>query len=325
MTEYTPPKYIIKLFVFELTNYKWFLHTAHIYNSSPIDGSKIRMECEIMYDFVKDNLPIISSKHITIYQDLEVDFFVKKYMRYYGVGQVRGGSYINSLLTPEEHMVISNELKFNLIEEHSKQNILRDTINKYDEIIEKQENNMNELLCEEIQKLHYEMNIYNKTKIQLSNINISRNILDEIEWLRARILYYEQHNVVDDIIQLSKKPPDEDKTRYRNILLSFKTVKTNYEKYNLEYYFNNNPIDFNPIIFINRPDIILDYLFYHGYHVSFSHISTNANKISNYYEYMAYFLINRKEEFEFDLSTLPRNIETITKYSIGYISKIQTV
>ena len=313
------------MYVFELSNQKWFLHITTKNDEIPIDEHKIQLECELMYDFVKDNLPILSSKYITINQDLEVDFFVKKYMRYYGIDNVRGGTYTNTNLTHEEHKFITKELNFNLIEECSKQYLLREIMIKYDEIIENQKNNMNELLCEEIQKFNYELNLYNKTKKQLSNINISRNILDDLEWLRARILYYEQNNVVDDIIQLSKKQPDEVKTRYRNILLSFKKVKTNYEKYNLEYYNNNNSIDFNPIIYINRPDIILDYLFYHGYFVSFSHISTNANRIINYYEYMIYSLLNRIDEYEFDLTTFPPDIEKITDYSLKYISKLQRI
>jgi hypothetical protein len=104
-----------------------------------------------------------------------------------------------------------------------------------------------------------------------------------------------------------------DKTRYRIILQKFKKLKEMFQQH------SGKDIDYNPILYINRPDIILGAFFYHAHYVNFNNISVYAVSILKYYEYMAYFLINRKAEFEFDLSTYPNNMEEMTKYSIEYI------
>jgi hypothetical protein len=296
-----------RLYVVELSNNKIFLFVTTVYDNNKND-KQIELECQLMYDFVRKNLPIISSKSIKIIQDLEVDFFVKKYMRYYGIDNVRGGSYCNSELTTTEHQFISNELKYNLIEECSKQYILREIIIKYENTQEK---------TDELHRLQTELIEFNRIKTKLSLLKLSRDIIDDIEWIRDRIVYYKK-NVENDIINSSNSmTSNPDKTRYRIILQNLKNIKQIFQQH------SGKEIDYNPIIYINRPDIILDKVLYHAHNVNLNNESVYAVNILKYYEYMAYFLINRKEELEFDLSTYPKNMEEITTYSIEYI-KLQT-
>jgi hypothetical protein len=312
-----------RLYVVELSNNKIFLFVTTVYDNNKND-KQIELECQLMYYFVRENLPIISSKSIKIIQDLEVDFFVKKYMRYYGIDNVRGGSYCNSELTTTEHQFISNELKYNLIEECSKQYILREIIIKYENTQEK---------TDELHRLQTELIEFNRIKTKLSLLELSRDIIDDIEWIRDRIVYYKNNSVENNIINpsnpmtsnpmtsnpMTSNPmtSNPDKTRYRIILQNFKNIKQIFQQH------SGKEIDYNPIIYINRPDIILDKVFYHAHNVNLNNESVYAVNILKYYEYMAYFLINRKEEFEFDLSTYPKDMEEMTTYSIEYI-KLQT-
>ncbi len=91
---------ITLLYVFELSNDKWFIHntTIHDYSNDIINDTvknnenNIQLEYGILYPYVKDNSPILSTICIRIIQDLEVDFFVKQYRRDSGGDLVRGGS-----------------------------------------------------------------------------------------------------------------------------------------------------------------------------------------------------------------------------------------
>ena len=81
------------LYVLFLENEKWLLHV-----SSTTDKYYLFLECYLLYDFAKTNKPINLFDTITIADTLEIDMHVKKYMRQYGIENVRGGSFTHEHL-----------------------------------------------------------------------------------------------------------------------------------------------------------------------------------------------------------------------------------
>jgi DNA polymerase III delta prime subunit len=99
--------------------------------------------------------------------------------------------------------------------------------------------------------------------------------------------------------------------RYKKLLVIFKTLFTTFREH------INKPLSFQHMILIEHPQFMLDTIFYNTEHITeenkwFSQIRSMLEK----YEYMAYSIINKCEEYEFDLSTFPNNFTQISEYCI---------
>ena len=70
----------------------------------------------------------------------------------------------------------------------------------------------------------------------------------------------------------------------------------------------DKPLDDN--LFYNNPEYILDSLFYHTQLIDNMEKAENDKRVLlEKFEYMAYSIINKIEEYEFDLTTYPENID----------------
>ena len=87
---------LYRLYALELSNKKWF-----IYTTKETDTKNIDLNSKLLYQFVSNNLPILSHNSTKLNDVLEVNFYVKKYMRLYGIKNVRGGSYSDEILSSE--------------------------------------------------------------------------------------------------------------------------------------------------------------------------------------------------------------------------------
>jgi len=85
-----------KLYAIELENRKVFLQV-----SIPISEELLLQQCRVMVKFVNDNPPIKIIHTIDIDDVLKINYWVKYFMRYYGIDNVRGGNYIDEILSPE--------------------------------------------------------------------------------------------------------------------------------------------------------------------------------------------------------------------------------
>jgi len=304
-----------KLFIFELSNNKWFLHVTRINDNYKID--QIKMECGLLYDFVKQNCPIKSHKCISINYDNDVDFYVKKYMRYYGIDNVRGGTHSDEIICPITQKYIIKELNYNLIEECSKSDKLRKILNNIDEFID---SNSQTEQCIELKRMKVDLINYKYAKSQLSKLNVSRDTINDIAWITERI-----DNLCNNPMQLlhnhviDKYKISSDKLRYKSIITNLKNIKNMFCNY------DTNVINFEPLIYINRPDIILDVFFYHALNETKLYALHDAKRVLEYFEYMTYFLINRKEEFEFDITTYDPDIEFITECYVNLTEKTMSI
>ena len=101
--EFHLQKYV---YIFNVSNDKKFLYSSYSKNEN-----EIVIEATLYYDFLK-TYPIIS-----LYEKREertgfdLDNYVKEYMYYYGINNVRGGSYSNEILDKEVEEVLHQELK----------------------------------------------------------------------------------------------------------------------------------------------------------------------------------------------------------------------
>jgi len=106
----------------------------------------------------------------------------------------------------------------------------------------------------------------------------------------------------------------EDDARYKNLLNTFNQI------YNVFQQQIDKSINFEYMFFIERPYCLLDSIFYNRQHITkenqyFSLITTLLQK----YEYMAYSIINKYEEYEFDLTTYPENFLKTAEYKINLL------
>ena len=95
------------VYVLELSHKKWF-----IYVSSENEIKDIYLNSQIQYQYVANHLPILSHNSTPINDVLDIDYFVKKYMRMYGINNVRGGSYSNEVLSSNTKEVLEKEINF---------------------------------------------------------------------------------------------------------------------------------------------------------------------------------------------------------------------
>lgn len=261
----------LELYYLELQSKKMFL-----YASSSRDEPQVFLECISLFDYVRKNPPIRVLHRTEIADSFEVDCYVKKNMKMFGIDNIRGGTYSMEIIP--EFLLKSLELEFST--DNSEKLLAIDEIKK--KCIS------GEVDRENIKKSVEEYTVI-KNKLQLLQIQngetIDRSILADLEWL-SDCLYT---NRVEQI-------------RYNKILLRlrslYKIFTSNFDK-NIE----------NPKLF-ETPQYTFDAVFYHSQPIYNTDIVSQDKKyLLEKFEYMAYYIINKIEEYEFDLTTYPENIE----------------
>jgi hypothetical protein len=142
---------------------------------------------------------------------------------------------------------------------------------------------------------------------------INRSKIDEILWIKEKNFILEIEFIEKGFLE-KNKISNEDNERYKNNLDFFLFVYQVFIKY------IDKPISFEPIIFCEYPQFLLDYIFYHKHNITNkSSIFSQINKLLETFEYMTYTIINQIEEYEFDL-TCPLNNNIIFGLYNGFDS-----
>jgi hypothetical protein len=296
------------LYMILLENEKIFL-----YVSTPKDDSLVIQECLISYDFVRNNLPVQILKKTHIQAAMEVDFYVKRNMLEIGIDKVRGGTYSMEILPDFLLKTLELELSASLEKYKKDQDVFNDMYSKYSpEFLTNNEKRKNE-----IEKIKKELDKYNsilETKQLLDNDNkITRDVLTEIEWTMKKCASSEEEFIQNGRLEKSMSSSQEI-DRYKKLLVIFKTLFTTFREH------IDKPLLFQHMILIEHPQFILDTIFFNTEHITgdnkwFSEIRVVLEK----YEYMAYSIINKIEEYEFDLSTFPNNFKQVSEYSLNLL------
>ena len=304
-----------------------------LHASTETDMEKVKIEFEIMNDFAKLHKPIAVTEMVEIGEDFAlIDLNVKKYMKEYGIEKVRGGSYNAVILPAYLKFALEAELK---------------TLSNYADDYMEQQKSIYHLYGigtdnTAITKLHeeYDKYISAKNKYELCKYikdengeiyEINRDtVIKELEWVIEKIHFiqsvnkdlqiYETANgirlfknmVTGDMMSTTGyfELNQENKLKYQNIIKKIKGI--------VQLYFK---------LYDDDEDMIAKY----KYHKTIA--DENMFKISHYIDFnyveelikntelFVYSILNKLDDYEFDISTYPANFETNVKNRLYYYKR----
>ena len=294
------------LYVIKLESEKCLLHCSNRYE---IEKPKILLECELQYNYANIYKPIDILESTPIRQNNEIDFYVKKFMHYYGIDNVRGGCYIEENINNNTRNQIMNEFETTLEKYEIQNNEIQNILMEYKDI----DNWSLHQIQEELSNIESIKTKYNNEKSMLqnlkygnTNIEINRTFLPDLLWLNNQI------SKIANNLEFDNKS----KQMYVKIVNKMKVL--------YKIFINYTDIDdtYSPKIHLYQPCSILDNVFYHNKNIKdWLNEYSILDKFLNYYEYIYYCVINRIDEYTFDVKTYPSNIENINKYKEKYLRK----
>jgi hypothetical protein len=338
-----------KLYVVELENNKIFLHF-----SPPIYEDYLFQECIVFYDFVKNNRPIKVLKVIDLNDVLEIDYYVKYYMRHHGIDNVRGGSYTHEILN-------KNELEFLKRETYVTNKQYENDIDIFESILQNNQNN--KITDETIEKLNKTWNTFSRKRKLISilydeekyedivDFYIFKTIIRDVEWLQGKIKeihndyneYYENQNSEKPFGSIKKMPNlvnTDDKNQYKQVLerlhfltkIYFLINQENLSDY-LDPYLRNKIGGFKEYdtetfiyVYIQKPIFILDYFFLHPHLIiNWERFIGIGEELLDEYSYMAYSINNLVDELKYDLSQYHPDFEKTIKYTQDYYELLKSI
>jgi len=306
--------YELYLYILQLENDKTLLHIS---SNNNLDNNYLFLQCQIIYEFAKENKPIKIIDVLKLSTLLEADYYVKRYMLYYGIDNVRGGSYTNNQIQPDVYKFLENELLLDSIEIDEDSDIFSQIYYKYSQYNEMQIRKEKDFLKSQLEYMKSKQIFYdslsNSLKIHNSNSNFSirQDIFSELDWIK---------NIIHS--NSFEKLENTQIYRYRTILKIFEQIKQTFLK------LNEKLPDFEPIIFLQNPSTIFDTFFYHRINIpefadkQVDNLVEVADSVLSKFEYMSYFIVNRMDELEYDLKSNGPNYLKSLKYSFEYIEHL---
>jgi len=260
-----------KIFVLQLENDKWFLHT-----SKETKTERVLFESQVIYDFVKKNPPLNIYEIIKSTDYFDINTLTKKYMNCIGIENVRGGIYSDEILP--EFLLKSLELEINsTVDVYNKSEI-------FDSI-----SNRENLTLDDYKKRAYEY----KQLLSSGYKSIKRDFFTELEWLRNKIESYDYTNQTKT--HGIPKFSSEENARYRKLVLDMDTIRNQY------YKLDEDKIKVSPSIVLKYPKFTLDYFTCHQHwNKNWEAEKVIALDVLSKYEFMGYTLINTLDCLEFD-------------------------
>jgi hypothetical protein len=324
----------LKLYAIELENRKVFLHV-----SPPIYEKYLFQECKIMFEFVKKNNPIRILNEIELEDVLKINYYVKYFMRHYGINNVRGGSYTEEVLPDYLLKLLKSEIETTF-------ETYENDIELYENIItfyqskqvdkDKEIDNLKKKMIEYKNKLHL---------LSFLSYDKFNNIIKDIEWLKYEISNRQSiYDIPVDTIEKFRKvvvtrpilsvQNDYETIRYKRIVENLKDlVKMYYELDNKilvnysDSYLRNRLLSINETreeitAILQNPKFVLDNIFLHPYSITqWGKYIEIANKMLYKITEIAYTISNLNDEIKYDISTFPDNFENKIKYSIHYLEE----
>jgi hypothetical protein len=260
-----------KIFVLQLENDKWFLHT-----SKETQLERVLFESQVTYDFVRKNPPIKVYEIIKSTDYFDINALTKKYMNCIGIENVRGGIYSDEILP--EFLLKSLELEINsTVDVYNKSAIFESISNK--------EN----LTLDDYKKRAYE---YNQL-LSSGYKSITRDFFTNLEWLKNKVELYDYENQLKT--QGIPKFNFEENIRYKKLLSDMDIVRTYY------YKLDEDKIKVDESISLKYPGFTIDYFVCHqNWNKDWEAEKMVALDILRKYEFMGYTLINIIDCMEFD-------------------------
>ena len=325
------------LYIILLENEKYF-----IYYTETTDHDKLFFECVFMFSYLKTNKPIKIIDTIWSIDMFDVDKTVKKYMAKYGINNVRGGSYQSEKLTYIQESVLRQEIQYVNATGDINNNPSLELEGKmryfvYNElfyVLIKYDSN-NDLYIQLLQKIKNQKEKYENTHEKLSKIlwardynieNHEKNIsylLDKT--LIEKIQYLQKYIVELKFVNETQNGPN------REIIQLFKELIIYFNHFNRIFQENDLSLsDFTKedinLVFISHPEFIFSpYVHLSRYNQSMSFLVNDikineVNEICKIFEGICYWSLNRIDEYEFDLKSIPENIK-LKSEMVDYLLK----
>ena len=304
------------LHVLLLTEDKLFLHGS---STTPTDDSIIMLECEIMHEYLQKYKPLRILESIALRQTCEIDFIVKKHMKCYGIDNVRGGSYTAMTLTDDEKKFIQREHLMTIDKMEAKSAAMATVFNEYKDIrtwpLDKMHNEMS-LVTRQQSLYDTEKTMLNKLSIGKNNIRTDRIFLTDLRWILNQCVKNVKESVDSTTPGRSYYASKDVATKYKQILNKMKALYAIFcEHIDVE-------IKYKPRIHLYAPETLLDLCFFHCYKArNWETYIFQLINLCEYYEYIFYCVINRIDEYKFDINTYPPDFELTNRYRITYLQK----
>jgi len=322
----------MKLYAIELQNRKVFLHVC-----PPVKSNHMFPECQVMFSFVKKNPPIGLLNEIEIDDVLRVDYYVKFFMRHYGIDNVRGGSYSDEVLP--EVLVESLQLELGASFENYKKRVdlyqdiqyfyKTHKINRVDEMAK---------LGKMLENLQNRQRLMKRLLFEGYS-----SVLNDLDWLKESVEkkneLYPPLTVFEKLITSRPLPrvSPVDRKKYKDIIENvLALVETYYdicesfsEENNFDAYLRNRLLSIKEnqvekTILIEKPHFVLDNIFLHPYSIpSWNKYLEIAGELLENLTNIAYIVNNLRDEVHYDLSNIPSNFEKRVQYSIEYLTACQ--
>lgn len=305
--------YMILLHVLSLADNKLFLHVS---TTSIDNDSRIMLECELMHDYVRKHKPLRILESVALRQDAEIDFFVKKYMKHYGIDNVRGGTYSDIELTESDKQFILREQKMTLKDMVSKSKTMTSVFDEYGDI----SSLTIDELKEELAKATHRQSLYDNETAMLrnytigyNNIETNRLFLTDLKWLMNTSAKNILHNTYQSSDGSHAKGIMID--TYKQILNKMKALYTIFYTY-----YDDIGMKYEPRIHLYNPETVLDVFFYHCHEKQdWTKCTEKLVALLDYYEYIFYCIICRVDEYIFDVGTYPPDFAFANQYRIQYL------
>lgn len=273
-----------------------------------------------MYPYInigEYNLPDIATE-LTAKELLKIDVHVKRFMMSNGIENVRGGTFSEEIL--EDYLIQTLEKEFKTIRGDYSENI--SIVDNVETVIKMIENDVvitdKYKYVKNIYHFHKGLkNKYNELKYFTANnetYELNTNLLLDIQWIKQLITDTCSNSILnqDNLKGHSQQRyNNENYTRYENLKIHLKQL---YEV-NRKYYSEDEPS--KNVVFLKNPEYIFDKFVYHYLNTDEQDYSNTMlddyNRISleicDEFENLYYRIMNRIQEYEFDISTYSKNFE----------------
>jgi hypothetical protein len=308
---------MIHIFVFKLSNGKYFLYPKELDTENPTTETifTCKFECELYYDFVKENLPFVSTHDILYNVDeYDIDKYVRKYMNQYGITNVRGGNYYQSVLSMDQTNALLTDMKPCTVELFQNIGIIYEELKNLIYCINTTEDAKNELYKYEKDWELYqkEMKEYHDTRFfQYLNktYTIDEDVLIKINDMKSFI------NDTYDFIY----SPDE----YRELLIYLRQLYKIYSKLETDTLIDHSC----PKLYLYQPNVVFDKWVFESLG-GWKNIpitekqKTEGNNLCEIFTYIYYKVINHIDQLTFDYYSYPTLFEVIYPRKLYYLKRM---
>lgn len=292
------------LFVILLEQHKRFLFP--VFEETTKSESQLLLEIEIRFPFVRTYKPLYIESKLEIDTVIDMDKYVKYYMLFFGVDNVRGGTYSESKLSEPLEQTLLCEFNTVATADEMPPDV-SDIIHRYafedlDTITIKNDKLQ---LLENLSNYRKEKEIYDKLKTCESFENCSK----QLNWLKTTC--YNQYDRRPNNSFLSKQICLENDRKYKEILRTLRKI------YESALHLQIPDCDTDNV-FIHYPRFILDSFIYNHNNMDINLMEHICKK----YEYMSNYIENRTIEAKFDMDSWGKHFEWKIESSLYLLDKI---